>query len=471
MARRRLSVWIGLLICMAGCGGTGGGSGGGSGSPPVSATIGGGGGTVVDGNATLAIGAGVLAQSSLISVQQTTQYPADTRVVSGTAYAFSSSGAGLTQSVRISIRYNAATLKTGVAENSLRLFQVAGNAWSQVSDSSVDTNNKIVTGTTTTLGTFAILSTVGGGTGGVSKPTALLFLSDVGGTADINGNVALNLFAVNLGSTSAQQFSINGSGSSIGGLTGGTGSQTGETITHAAFSPDTKSLVFDDQSSNGNLLVLAQSNGSTVTVLLVGGSSSTGALQFPHVPSFSPDGTKIIFLYNQTGSDQIFTIKPDGTAQTQITTTLTGAIDNPAFTKAGNIRFITRGTGGTLKYNLMNPDGSGLTTTSTFSPAVAPWYTYSPDGTKIVYTAQASGKTDVFTMNADGSNPTQVTKLGANAIGSPRFSADNTKIIFDASTGTTTTRTLYTINVDGTNLQTVPVATTTGVNNYLEDAR
>ena len=38
-------------------------------------------------------------------------------------------------------------------------------------------------------------------------------------------------------------------------------------------------------------------------------------------------------------------------------------------------------------------------------------------------------------------------------------------------TSTTTTRTLYTVNVDGTNLQTVPVATGTGVNNYLEDAR
>ena len=139
--------------------------------------------------------------------------------------------------------------------------------------------------------------------------------------------------------TTAQQYSVNGSSSVTGNL-------TGETITHAAFSPDGKSLVFDDQSTNGNLLLLAQTNGSAVTVstggrLLVHGNAAI----FPRVPSFSPDGTKIIFLYNQTGSDQIYTIKPDGTGQTQITTTLSGAIDNPAFTKAGNIRFITRGSG------------------------------------------------------------------------------------------------------------------------------
>lgn len=462
MARRSLGLWIVLLLWLAGCGGTGGGSG--SVSPPVNATIGSGGGTVVDGNATLNIGAGALATTSLVSVQQTTQYPADTRIVSGTAYAFSTSSAGLTSSVTVTIRYNAALLKAGVAENSLRLFQVAGSTWSQVSTSSVDTNNKVVTGTTSTLGTFAILSTVGGGTGGVSRPTGLLFLSDVGGLANINGGVALNLFAVQLGSTAAQQFSISGASS-------GTISQTGETVSHAAFSPDGKSIVFDDQSSNGNLLVLALTDGSSVTALLAGGSSSTGILQLPHAPSFSPDGTKIIFLYNQTGSDQIFTIKPDGTALTQLTTNLSGASDNPAYTKAGNIRFISRGTGGTIQYSLMNPDGTGLTTTSTFSPAVAPWYTYSPDGTKIVFTAQASGRTDVFTMNADGSNATQITKLSATAMGSPRFSADNTKIIFDASTSATPTRTLYTINVDGTGLIAVPVATGTGVNNYLEDAR
>ena len=462
MARRSLGLWIVLLLWLAGCGGSGGGSG--AGSPPVNATIGAGGGTVVDGNATLNIGAGVLATTSLVSVQQTTQYPADTRVVSGTAYTFSTASAGVTSSVTISIRYNAALLKAGVAENSLRLFQVSGSTWSQVSTSGVDTNNKVVMGTTSTLGTFAILSTVGGGTGGVSKPTNLLFLSDTGGNTSINGGVALNLFGETLGSATATQFSVSGA-------SGGVSGQTGETIGHAAFSPDGKSLVFDDQSTNGNLLVLALTDGTSVTALLTGGSSTTGTLQLPHAPSFSPDGTKIIFLYNQTGSDQIFTIKPDATALTQLTTTLSGTIDNPAYTKAGNIRFISRTSSGTIQYNLMNADGSGLTTTSTFSPAVAPWYTYSPDGTKIVFTAQASTGTDVFTMNADGSNTTQITKLGAKAMGSPRFSADSTKILFDASTGATPLRTLYSINLDGTGLQAVSVATGNTVNNYLQDAR
>lgn len=449
-----------LLVWLAGCGGGSSISNGNSSVPPVTMLIGGGGGKVIAGNATLSIPTSAVSQTTSFSVQPTTQYPTDTRIVSGTAYVFTSNATSLLQSVQISIRYNAALLKSGVTESGLRLFQVSGGIWTQVSGSTIDTNNKIVTGTTSSLGIFAVLATVGGGTGVVVSPTNIMYLSDVQGQASINGTVALGLFIAPLGSTNSLQIST------FGQVPG----QISETITHANFSPDGKTIIYDSQSGSGYLLVLAGANGTNPQVILTGAALANGTVSFPRAPSFSADGTKIVFVYNQTGSDQIYTIKPDGTGITQLTKNFTGtAVDNPAYTKAGNIRFTSTGKSGALQYNLMNADGSNLTSTSTFSPAVAGRYVYSPDGTKIVYTAQASGKSDVFLINADGSNATQLTKLAAATIGKVRFSADSAKVIFDVAQTSSSIRTLYSINVDGTGLQALTVATS-AANNYLQDA-
>lgn len=449
-----------LLVWLAGCGG-GNGSNGSNSVPPVTAQIGGGGGRVVAGNAILSIPISTVSQTTIFSVQPTTQYPADTRIVPRTAYVFTSNATSLLQSVQISIRYNAALLKSGMKETSLRLFQVSGGVWTQVGTSTVDTNNKVVTGTTSSLGIFAVFATVGGGTGVVVSPTNILYLSDAQGQASINGTVALSLFISPLGSTNTLQIST------FGQVLG----QVSETITHANFSPDGKTVIYGSQSASGNLLVLAGVDGTNPQILLTAAALANGTVSLPRAPSFSADGTRIVFVYNQSGSDQIYTIRTDGSGITQLTKNFTGtAVDNPAYTKAGNIRFTSTGKNGALQYNLMNPDGSNLTSTSTYSPAVAGRYNYSPDGTKIVYTAQANGKSDVFLINADGSNPTQLTKLAAATIGKVRFSADNTRVIFDVAQIATSTRTLCTINVDGTGLQVLPIATSTA-NNYLQDAR
>ena len=147
-----------FLVSLAGCGGTGGTAG----PPPVvRVTLGSAGGNVVDGNATLTVAGSSLTQATQFSVQPTTQYPADARLLPGTAYTFSSTATTFAANVRVSLRYNGAALKGNQVEASVRLFQVVGGVWTQVSGSSADINTKTVTGTTTTLGTFAVLVTVG----------------------------------------------------------------------------------------------------------------------------------------------------------------------------------------------------------------------------------------------------------------------------------------------------------------------
>ena len=251
--------------------------------------------------------------------------------------------------------------------------------------------------------------------------------------------------------------------------------QISETISHAAFSPSGTTIIYDSQSTSGNLLVLAGADGTNPQVLLTaaaqtGGTQPSGTLALPRAPEFSADGSTIVFVYNPAGTDQIYTMSATGTNVTPLTTSISGTnVDNPAYTKGGNIRFITTNSSGVLQYNLITTSGSAIMTTTTFSPSVAGRSNYSPDGTKIVYTAAANSKSDVFLMNSDGSNPTQLTKLGAATIGKVRFSNDNAKVIFDVAMTSTSMRTLYQVNVDGTGLQPISVASSNS-NNYFQDA-
>ena len=429
------------LLFLAGCGGANGTSGG---TPAVTQTIGSGGGGIVNGNATLAVGSSTSTTNSttaLYSIQQTNSYPADSRVVAGTAYNFSSSAVTITASLRISIRYNGGALPKGAQEGSLQLYQVVSGAWTLVSDSSLDINNKVVSGTATTLGVYAVLAStiVSTGTGGTgsNRATSLLVLSKSG--LATNGT----LYATSVGSSNALPITTSGT---VGN----------EIIGRASLSPDVKTLIYDTQSTTGNLLVVAAADGSSVKAIVTAGLQPNNQVAVPRSPSYSADGKTIVFINNQTGSDQIYTVKPDGTGLTQVTKTFSGSnVSNPAFTKSGLIRFTstTSSNATTTQYNTVKTDGTGLTSTTTFGPTVLPWYTYSPDGSKIVYVAQSGGKYDVFTMNADGSSPTQITKVAAASIGTARFSADGAQILFDATTSSNSTNSLYTIKTDGTGQQ------------------
>lgn len=103
----------------------------------------------------------------------------------------------------------------------------------------------------------------------------------------------------------------------------------------------------------------------------------------------------------------------------------------------------------------INPDGSGRTPITT-----APGRYYAPewsrDGTQIVFSSSRDDpnpatcnpcNTEIYVMNADGSSPTRLTNDPA-ADGSPHWSTDGTKIVFDS------TRTgggdIYSMNADGT---------------------
>ncbi len=158
-----------------------------------------------------------------------------------------------------------------------------------------------------------------------------------------------------------------------------------------------------------------------------------------------PNG-KIAF---RSPPDEIYTMNPDGSGQTNLTNVL-GIDDDPAFSPDGNrIAFTTTrddppGDGVITNYEVyvMNSDGTGQTRL-TDNPAFDGVPSFSPDGSRIAFASFRDGNSEIYVMNADGTGQTNLTNHSALDT-EPAFSPDGTKIAFVRNGN------IYVMNVDGT---------------------
>ena len=143
-------------------------------------------------------------------------------------------------------------------------------------------------------------------------------------------------------------------------------------------------------------------------------------------PSWSPDGTKILFRKAVENASQIWVMDADGSDQTAVTT---GRVSdfNPVWSPDGQQIAFDRVMHGNSDIWVMNADGSGQTDV-TNDPRAELQPSWSPDG-RIAFVRRTGGNSDIWTMNADGSDQRQLTTDPSDDM-RPAWSPEGQYILF-----------------------------------------
>jgi TolB protein len=149
-------------------------------------------------------------------------------------------------------------------------------------------------------------------------------------------------------------------------------------------------------------------------------------------PSWSPDGSEIVFRRHLGENAEIFAMRSDGSAVRNLTRE--PAVDwGPEWSPDGEWIAFNSGRDSTSDLHgfLIDPDGKRLRRLS--EDVFVEYPSWSPDGTKIAFMSQtwngAGGNYEIFVMNADGSGVRQLTDVPGDD-GWPAWSPDGTKIVF-----------------------------------------
>jgi outer membrane protein assembly factor BamB len=100
-----------------------------------------------------------LAQTTTLLVRPAPAPPADPLLVPGTAYEIGPETLALGLPATLALRYDPARLPAGAVEAGLQLYARAGDAWTLVRGSTVNTANRTVTGSIARAGTYAVVGT------------------------------------------------------------------------------------------------------------------------------------------------------------------------------------------------------------------------------------------------------------------------------------------------------------------------
>ena len=144
-------------------------------------------------------------------------------------------------------------------------------------------------------------------------------------------------------------------------------------------------------------------------------------------PSFSPDGSEIVFVSNRSGNLDIWTMSANGGDPKRVTTD--PALDvHPRWSPDGSRIVFTSNRSGNFDIWIVSSSG-GSPTQLTSHPAhddVADW---SPDGSYIAFMSDRAGNQDIWVVPAAGGTPVQYTFHAADDA-YPCFSPDGKRIAF-----------------------------------------
>lgn len=186
----------------------------------------------------------------------------------------------------------------------------------------------------------------------------------------------------------------------------------------AALSPDGKWIAVDLQGTIGVL----PSEGGKVKLL-------TDGMGDERQPSWSPDGSKIVFHSYRDGTYHIWSINKDGSDLKQLTF---GIYDErePYMSSDGTRIVFSSDRGGNYDIWELNLTTKALKQL-TKDPANDYHPTYSSDGKKVVFVSERQTK-GVYILDESGKEELAVANARSN---SPAFSSDGKRIVFNSTTG------------------------------------
>ena len=205
---------------------------------------------------------------------------------------------------------------------------------------------------------------------------------------------------------------------------------------HVAWSPDGSRIA---------LTIFPRSQGDrSIWVMNADGTDAqqVAAAENVSAPSWSPDGTEIVYTAATGRETEIHRVAADGSRDTTIhgeAAEGTFAIFSAALSPDGLQIVFDRGTDSGYDIFVMDADGSDARRVTTTGDDYDP--SWSPDGTSIAFTREEivesdgvkRATSDIFIMDADGSGVTRLTDGGDKSTYlSPVWAPDGTKIAFVA---------------------------------------
>lgn len=168
---------------------------------------------------------------------------------------------------------------------------------------------------------------------------------------------------------------------------------------------------------------------------------------------------KIAFVSGRNGQQfDLFTMNPDGSEVTEVFTSPENE-SCPSWSPDGTQIVYAVNDGSTIQISSANIDGSNRQQITNASDGLNGSPDWSPDGSQIVYVNSASqSETSLMLMDSNGANNTRLTGSDFGYINNPKWSVDGTQIAFVAGQTVDGEKNLYLINRDGSNLREIASA-------------
>lgn len=157
-------------------------------------------------------------------------------------------------------------------------------------------------------------------------------------------------------------------------------------------------------------------------------------------PAWTPDGKRIIFASDRSGTREIYFMSEDGSGVSQVKTSVVGNKLTPSMSHdLSQVAFAAENPlSGHPEIWVVNADGTAprqLTNTpkANVGPTWSLFPRYSRDGSKILYASTQSGSSQIWIMNGDGSGKRQLTRgvaTDAPDANAPHWSPDGKYIVF-----------------------------------------